>query len=67
MKNFQPSLLPGETKKEMTMADHAEAWWKEQGNEIPKKGTKEWNEMFLKWHTYAFQEISERLDKEPKE
>jgi len=38
----------------VTTADHAEAWWKEEGNKVPKRNTKEWDEMYVAWHTYAF-------------
>ena len=28
--------------KEMTLADHAEAWWREQGHEVPARDSDEW-------------------------
>jgi hypothetical protein len=44
--------------EDMTMADHAEAWWGEQGNILPDRGTKEWRDMYKKWHTYAFEDFA---------
>ena len=42
---------------QMTLADHAEAWWIEQGNEVPKKDTKGWENMYLKWVDFAFRDL----------
>jgi len=54
--NQLKSYLKGKVmkKKEMTLADHAKAWWKEQGHTIPEKETEEWDEMYGKWVNYAF-------------
>ena len=41
--------------KELTLAEHAEAWWREQGNTVPERNTNEWREMYEKWVDYAFQ------------
>ena len=41
-------------RKEMTLADHAEAWHSEKGNKVPKRNTKAWGEMYKKWVNYAF-------------
>ena len=38
----------------MTFAEHAEAWWQEQGNKVPKRGTKAWLSMYEKWVEFAF-------------
>jgi len=43
-----------EVEKDKSLADHAEEWWIEQGNKIPLRNTPEWDEMYIKWHTYAF-------------
>jgi hypothetical protein len=40
---------------ELTLADHAELWWKEQGNIIPERNTKEWQLMYEAWIEFAFQ------------
>ncbi len=45
--------------KDKTLAEHAEAWWKEQGNIIPPKNTKKWNEMYKKWIEFAFKDFKE--------
>lgn len=37
-----------------TLADHAEAWWVEKGNEVPEKGTAAYNGMYEKWIEFAF-------------
>ena len=38
----------------MTFAEHAEAWTKEKGEEVPQRNTTEWLEMYSKWHSFAF-------------
>lgn len=43
--------------KEMTLADHAEAWWEEQGNRVPKRDTAEWGAMYEQWVEYAFEDF----------
>lgn len=40
--------------KRMTLADHAEAWWKEKGNTVPPKGSDAYNEMYKQWAEFAF-------------
>ena len=30
----------------MTLAEHAECWWREQGKEVPPSNTDEWREMY---------------------
>ena len=46
---------------EMTLADHAEAWWKEKGNTVPDKHTIEYNEMYEKWHAFAFSDFADEI------
>jgi len=41
-------------KKEMTLADHAEAWHSEKGHKVPKRNTVAWNKMYKNWVNYAF-------------
>lgn len=43
--------------KEMSLLEHAEAWWQEQGNIIPDKNTIEHKEMYEKWVEFAFQDF----------
>lgn len=38
----------------MTMAEHAEMWWEEKGNQVPSKGTPEWVQMYESWVEFAF-------------
>jgi len=42
----------------MTLAEHAEAWWKENGNMVPPKDTLEYENMYEKWHEFAFQNFT---------
>jgi hypothetical protein len=42
------------TLSEMTLADHAEAWWGEKGNIVPKRETRAWDTMYQSWVEYAF-------------
>lgn len=44
---------------EMTLGEHAEAWWREQGNEVPERDTTEWSIMYEKWIEYAFEGFAE--------
>lgn len=39
---------------EMTLQEHAEAWWREQGKSVPERGTPEHGGMYRKWCDYAF-------------
>ena len=43
--------------KELTLADHAELWWKEKGNVVPRRNTKEWEIMYKKWWVFAFKNL----------
>ena len=40
----------------MTLAEHAVAWWVEQGNTVPVKGSVVWEEMYRQWVDFAFPE-----------
>ena len=42
---------------EMTLADHAEAWCQENGNEVPPKDTPEWDAMYESWVNWAFRDF----------
>ena len=44
---------------EMTLADHAEAWWSKQGNIVPARETSEWTTMYEKWVEFAFADFSD--------
>lgn len=38
----------------LTLADHADLWWQEQGRKLPPSNTVEWTAMYEAWHTFAF-------------
>jgi len=38
----------------MTLADHAEYWWSEQGRQVPPHDTPEWQAMYEEWIDFAF-------------
>jgi len=40
-----------------TLADHAQAWWEEQGNAVPVLYSENWWNMYEQWIEYAFEEI----------
>ena len=42
---------------EMTLADHAEAWWREQGKKVPPPDTDEWRAMYEAWVAWAFGDL----------
>ena len=42
----------------MTLAEHAESWWREQGNEVPPRGTEEWRIMYETWVEWAFSDLN---------
>jgi len=37
-----------------TLAQHAEEWWQEQGQNVPLKDTVAYEEMYQKWVEFAF-------------
>ena len=41
-------------KPELTLADHAEAWARENGEDVPVRDTPEWQVMYERWIDYAF-------------
>ncbi len=45
----------------ITLAEHAEMWWYEQGNKkIPTRYSTEWARMYAQWYEYAFKDFSKR-------
>jgi len=44
---------------QMTLADHAEAWTREQGQPVPERDSAEWRAMYEKWIAWAFQDFRE--------
>lgn len=53
----QPDMEFSKPDDQKTMQDHAEEWYMEQGNIVPMRGTPEWDQMYLEWHQYAFQDF----------
>lgn len=41
----------------MTLAEHAEAWQRENGREVPPKDTPEYTAMYEEWVEYAFSDL----------
>ena len=39
---------------ELTLADHAESGWREQGKRVPRRNTDEWRRMYERWVAWAF-------------
>jgi hypothetical protein len=52
--------------KEMMLADHAEAWWREQGKEVPSRGTEEYQQMYEAWATWAFADLHSEENRRPR-
>jgi hypothetical protein len=46
------------TPAEMTLAEHAEAWWTEQNKQVPDRQTEAWKEMYRQWIEFAFSELN---------
>jgi hypothetical protein len=41
----------------MTLAEHAEAWWREQGKVVPPPDSAEWQTMYEEWVEFAFSDM----------
>lgn len=55
VKMWNTALVDNPCIELMTTGQHAEAWWLEQGHfEVPARGTSAWQEMYEKWHAFAF-------------
>jgi hypothetical protein len=39
---------------DLTLGEHAEAWWAEQGNPVPPRECAAWRAMYAIWIDYAF-------------
>lgn len=48
---------------EMTLREHAESWWLDKGNKVPKRNTKEYDKMYESWISFAFEDIDKRIKK----
>ena len=43
--------------REMTLAEHAEYWSREQGKEVPPRDTDQWQSMYETWVEWAFSDL----------
>lgn len=43
----------------MSLADHADAWWRERGAEPPPRTDMAWQSYYEEWHAWAFAGIAE--------
>ena len=48
-------------KNELTLADHAEIWYSEKGENIPDRNSDEWTAMYERWHAFAFADFPEKI------
>lgn len=48
-------------EKIVTLADHAEAWTREQGKVVPARDTPEWDVMYAAWVDVAFADFPEEI------
>ena len=46
----------------LTLGEHAEAWMKEQGHEVPERASHEWILLYNDWHRFAFAGIGDTLN-----
>ena len=44
--------------KELTLSQHAEMWYEEQGNVAPQRDTSEWDDMYAEWIEFAFPPVT---------
>jgi len=42
---------------QMTLADHAEAWWVQEGHTVPDRKSPTWDVMYEEWVRYAFSDL----------
>jgi len=51
--------MPKDTNKITLAAEHAEAWWQEQGKTVPPKDSPEYEIMCHQWRSFAFADFRE--------
>ena len=49
----------------MALADKIEAWWREQGKEVPARGTDEWKAMYFAWARWALHDAIDKRKSQP--
>ena len=50
---------------EMTLADHAEAWQRERGEQVPERDSAEWDTMYQDWVDFAFVDFTPSIENLP--
>lgn len=58
MKNPSSNIDPDT----IAFSDHAEAWYREQGEQVPARGTSDWDSMYAAWVEYAFSDLHGRTN-----
>ena len=53
--------------KELTLAEHAEAWWREQGKQVARRGTARWRKMYETWAKWAFANLHDEGERRGKQ
>jgi len=43
---------------DMTLEQHAEAWWTQQGRAVPARKSKAWDVMYAQWIEFAFRDFA---------
>lgn len=51
---FMENVMKTTQTNSLTLADHAELWWDEQGHNVPERDTQEWQTMYSEWIEFAF-------------
>jgi hypothetical protein len=58
-RDAEANLRPVTPFRERTLNDHAESWAREQGREIPPRGTPEYEALYNDWIDFAFKDFRE--------
>jgi hypothetical protein len=51
--------------KQLTLADHAEAWQRERGEAVPERDSAEWDSMYQEWVDFAFGSLPPSIENLP--
>lgn len=46
----------------LSLADHAEMWWRDCGNIVPSRETESWLRMYESWINFAFVDFPTGID-----
>jgi len=61
----RPGAKKQKSLEEMTLAEHAEAWQRERGKKVPRRGTKAYEKMYQEWHAFAFKDFGKNPGQKP--